>query len=206
MLNVRLTKFCNDNFIVKVMQAGFREGYSTTDHVFVIKNLIDLFLSKKKKLHSLYIDYRKAFDLVWRDGLWHKLVKVGIDGKIIRVIKNMYSNIKYCVSLNIEFSDYFVSYRGVRQGENLSPLLFSLYVNDIEEYLLENNCNYNKFDDKWMDNMLRVLVFLYADDAVILAQDETGIRNALTATELYCEKLIVKRRKLLFSLRKNVIV
>ena len=187
-LNARLTKFCNDNFVVKEIQAGFREGYTTMDHVFVIRNLIDLFLSKKKKLFCLYIDYKKAFDLVWRDGLWHKLLKEGIDGKVIRVIKNMYCNIKSCVSLNNEFSDYFVSYTGVRQGENLSPLLFSLYVNDLEEHLLENNCNYIQFCDKWMDDMLRVLVLLYADDTVVLAQDENGIHNALTAMESYCEK------------------
>ena len=41
-------------------------------------------------------------------------------------------------------SDFFVSSKGVRQGENLSPLLFALFVNDIEEYMLENNCKYVK--------------------------------------------------------------
>ncbi len=39
-----------------------------------------------------------------------------------------------------------------------------------------------------MDDMLRVLVLLYADDTVVLVQDKTAIRNALTAMELYCEQ------------------
>ncbi len=47
---------------------------------------------------------------------------------------------------------------------------------------------YIQLDVKWMNDMLRVLVMLYADDTEILAQDETGIRNALTAMKLYCEK------------------
>ncbi len=100
----------------------------------------------------------------------------------------MYSNIKSCVSVNQEISDYFVSFTGVRQGENLSPLLFSLYVNDIEEHQLENNCNYVSIGDKWVDDMLKVLVLMYADDTVIPAEDEKDISNAHKDMENYCEK------------------
>lgn len=108
------------------MQAGFR-GYKTIDHVFVIKSLIGLFSLQEEKFYCPYIDYKKAFYLTWQDGLWRNSVKEGINGKIIRVIKNMCSNIKSCVSLNNEFSNYIASFTGVRQGENLSQLLFSLY-------------------------------------------------------------------------------
>ena len=50
------------------------------------------------------------------------------------VIRNIYQCIKSCVSMNGNKSDYFMSYRGVRQGENLLPLLFSLYINDLENF------------------------------------------------------------------------
>ncbi len=50
-------------------------------------------------------------------------------------------NIKSCVKLNQKTSDTFICNKGVRQGENLSPLLFAIYVNDIEDSMLENNCN-----------------------------------------------------------------
>ena len=86
-LNERLTQFYDDNHIIKEMQASFRQGYSTTDHVVVMKNLIDLFHYKKKNLFCLFIYYSKAFDLVWRDALRYTLLKVGINGKVIRVIK-----------------------------------------------------------------------------------------------------------------------
>lgn len=55
---------------------------------------------KGKKLFSLFIDYRKAFDTIWRDGLWYKMVRENIGGKVLNVIKNMYMNIKSCVKLN----------------------------------------------------------------------------------------------------------
>ncbi len=99
-------------------------------------------------MFCLYIDYRKAFDLVWRDDLWYKLLKVGIDGKIMRDIKNMYNNIKSCVLCNQEYSDYFVSHSEVRQGQNLSSILFSLVINDLEDNLLDNNCHFVKVGDE----------------------------------------------------------
>ena len=51
--------------------------YSTVDHMFVLKSLIDLMQYKKKKLYCVFIDYAKAFDSVWRKGLWFKMENVG---------------------------------------------------------------------------------------------------------------------------------
>ena len=86
--------------------------------------------SKKRKMYCCFIDFTKAFDNVWRIGLWQKLLKEGIHGKILNVIKNMYAEIKSCILLNGVKSEYFNCKKGVRQGENLSPLLFTLYLND----------------------------------------------------------------------------
>ena len=105
--------------------------------------------------------------MVWRAGLWHKLVKENVNGKILNVIRNMYRNVKSCVMLNQNVSNAFVCNVGVRQGENLSPLLFAFYVNDLENYLLEHNCNYLNFDDS-LDTYLKLLVLMYADDTIIL--------------------------------------
>lgn len=98
MSNITLTKFYNDNYIPKYMERCFREGYKITNHVIAIKDLINLFLFKNKNINYLYLDYRNVFDLVWRE-LCNKLVKEGINGVIIRVIKNMYNNIKSCGSI-----------------------------------------------------------------------------------------------------------
>ncbi len=80
------------------------------------------------------MDFRKTFDLVWRDALWYKMLESGINGNVINVMRNMYPVIKSCVSLNQELADYFASFR-CEAEENLSPLLFSLDVNDTEELL-----------------------------------------------------------------------
>ena len=82
------------------------------------------------------IDYIKVLDSVWRDGFWLKLLKSGKEGKLFNVMKNMYSGIKSCVFLNGKNSPYCTPlspHEGIRQGENLSPFLFSLCNNDIKE-------------------------------------------------------------------------
>ena len=52
----------------------------------------------------------------------------------------MYANIKSCVSNDGLVSDFFSSEVGVRQGENLSPILFALFVNDLQNFFELNDC------------------------------------------------------------------
>ncbi len=83
-----------------------------------------------------------------------------------------------------------------------------MFVNDIKDTLLDNNCDFVKVGDEWIDTMLKVLVLMYADDTVILAEDEKGINNALAAMETYCDtwKLDINCRKTkitVFAKRKD---
>ena len=94
-----------------------------------------------------------------------------VNGKIIAVIKNMYTDIKSCVSLMGENSSFFASLAGVRQGENLSPVLFSLYLNDF---------------------YFRIIVLLYADDTVIVGSNDEGLQNALDDFNHYCHEWKLK--------------
>ncbi len=69
LLNDRLDSYVNDNHILSENQAGFRKYYSTTDHLFVLKCIIELCIWKRKKLYCAFVDYKKAFDSLWRIGL-----------------------------------------------------------------------------------------------------------------------------------------
>ena len=57
-----------------------------------------------------------------------------INGKCFNLIKNMYENIKSCVKVNGTCSNLFPCQIGLRQGENLSPVIFSLYLNDLYDF------------------------------------------------------------------------
>ena len=88
--------------------------------------------TQRPKLFFSLIDFSKAFVSVWRVGLWKKLLASNINVKCFQIVFDMYKGIKSCVSCNGENSSFFSSCLGVRQGENLSSVLFFLFLNDLE--------------------------------------------------------------------------
>ena len=128
-LNCGLSCYVEDH-ILGQEQAGFRESYSTIDHIFVLQLIVELYQSVHKRVYCAFIDFRKAFDYINRSLLWHKLLSYNINGKLLNVVKNVYDKAKFCVKIDNLYSDYFPCNMGVRQGDNLSPLLFALFIND----------------------------------------------------------------------------
>ena len=110
--------------------------------------------------------------MVWREALWYKLIKYGVNGKMLNVIKGMYARVKSFVLLNGKRSDYIIASKGVRQGENLSPLLFALFVYDLDEHLQCKECTYVQLS---VDALDRYLVLMYADDTILIADSEDNL-------------------------------
>ena len=77
-------------------------------------------LNTGKRLFCAFIDFSKAFDYVVRDNLWTKLIKLGIRGNIVNIIKSVKSRVK----MQNKLSDAYECLLGVRQGESLSPFYF----------------------------------------------------------------------------------
>jgi len=65
----------------------------------------------------------KCFDSIYRNGLWLKLFKSGIQGKLLRIVRDMCSDVKSCVKAFSSFSEYFSYSVGLRQGEVMSPFI-----------------------------------------------------------------------------------
>ena len=116
---MRLNHYSEQFSVLNENQCGFRKGYSTVDNIFVLHSFFELIKVKKKKLFATYVDFEKAFDTVWRDALWSKLLINNINGKMYNVIYNMYQNIKSRIVYNGKVSNYFDCNNGVRQGVNL---------------------------------------------------------------------------------------
>ena len=153
-----------------------------------LNTLIETLKNQKKKLFCAFIDFSQAFNNVWRIGLWRKLLGSTVQGKFLRVIYNMYSGIKSCVSVNNECSGYFISNLGVRQGENLSPVLFCIYLNDLEDYLSQNRDFgvATEYQSEEMFTFVKIGVLLYADDTILLAESEHGLQYSIDIFIDYC--------------------
>ena len=134
-LNDRISVFNESYELLGEEQAGFRSGYSTMDHVFSLHAILDWYLKRRKRVYTAFVEYRKAFDLIDRSSLWLKLINHGVDGTLLKTIRQIYDKSKSCISYKGTTSDFFQTNIGVKQGENLSPLLFALYINDFEGYL-----------------------------------------------------------------------
>ena len=191
LLNNRLNKFSDEFKILKENQTGFRKMYSTTDNIFVIHILFELLRHYKKKLFCAFIDFEKAFDTVWREGLWHKLILNNINGKMYQIIVNMYQNIKSRIIFNGNTTDFFKCEIGVRQGENMSPFLFSIFLNDITDYFHNSNIvgltTVSSKLEHELDVYLKLFVLLYADDTVLMAENAIDLQQQLNVFKEYCK-------------------
>ena len=161
-LHNRIEKHVSDNSIMNENQTGFRKQYRTSDHILTLKSIIEKLFKKGSYLFTCFVDFEKAFDTVWRDALFKKLEFMGIQGKILRILENMYSEVNYSIKLPYGFTDSVSSSTGLKQGCVLSPLLFNLYVNDLPFSFSRNHDPVAI--GKYMTNVL-----MYADDLVLMS-------------------------------------
>ena len=107
----------------------------------------------------------------------------------------MYNKTKLCVKYMRAYSHFFTSNIGLLQGENLSPILFSIFLNDLKEVLCNRNIKLptlfqtaQSAGAEQLDDLRRLFLLLYADDTAILAETPIDLQNALHELNAYWEK------------------
>lgn len=178
--------------LIKPNQIGFRKGYRTSDHVFVLKTLIDPYKTHNKIIYACFVDLRKDYDTVWRNGLFYKLMKIGISKRLLSLLIDMYSKSSSSVKLKSGLTPPFYTNVGVKQGCNLSPTLFNIFVNDIIE-IFDSKCNPVNLGN------CSINCLLYADDLILLSESESGLQQSLNSyTKRWKMTINMKKLKSLF--------
>ncbi|GFO16201.1 endonuclease-reverse transcriptase [Plakobranchus ocellatus] len=158
-------------------QCGFVEGKGTTNAVYMLRMIIERALEMQKDIYLCFIDYTKAFDRVKHWEMIKQLKQLHVDGKDLRIIKNIYWQQIAAVRIENEISPFQMIKRGVRQGCVLSPDLFNLY----SETTLRNLDEYPgiRIGGRIINNLR------YADDTVLIAENKEDLQKLIdiAATE-----------------------
>ena len=180
----------------KDKQVSAAEDFRTTDNIFVLKSLIDKQKQTHGKLYCCFVDFKKAFDTAPRGLLWQVLETLGIRGPILDCIKSLYSHDSAAVQNQEGISDIFDCLMGVKQGCPLSAMLFGLFVDGLEQHLMDTLGH----DAPSLSGLL-VPLLLYADDLTIMSTTPAGLQRHINALQLFCEQ-----RQLTVNLTKTKVV
>src|SRR6266496_6532931 len=143
-------------------QFGFKSGTGCTSAVYTVRKTIDYFTKKGATVTVCSLDMEKAFDKMNRDALFIKMIKKRVPLTLINLFEGWLEKSSSKVRWGNSYSEPFGVRAGTRQGGVFSPVLFSIFIDDVLCKLEESNCGC----------FIRNVCFnslLYADDLILLS-------------------------------------
>eukprot|EP00732_Lithocolla_globosa_P000541 Lithocolla_globosa_v1_NODE_177_length_5446_cov_18.556483.p1 type:complete len:863 gc:universal NODE_177_length_5446_cov_18.556483:2622-34(-) len=183
LINRRLYIWAEKHGILSEEQGGFRKSRSCDDHALTLAELIKMRIGKKKSTYTCFVDFRKAFDSVYRKGLWVRLWRSGIKDKIYKTLRAIYDETSATLNINGQKTKNFSCDIGIRQGCPLSPLLFAIFINQLIDDLKALKVGISISTE----NQTKQLASLFfADDLVLLAESAEDLQILISETYKYC--------------------
>ena len=133
MITNRLQWHMEKSNLFNPYQAGFRKGRCTVDHIMRLQNDVQAALNHGNFAVGIFLDFSKAFDMMWKGGVMEKLSRMEIGGRIFNWIDDFLSERTFQVRVGDQLSDVLRLDNGTPQGSRLSPLLFLIQINDFSE-------------------------------------------------------------------------
>ena len=161
-------------------QCGFTKGNQCSDHILTLLTILEKYKRLKKKVYIVFVDLRKAFDMVCRQALLFKLACYGVNGEFFHLLRDMYDKSKGYIKLNGKVSPMFKILKGTEQGHPLSPELFKVYFKGLSDLL--NNIPTNNP----VLNNIPISHLAWADDLVLMALDRISLDKQISILEDYC--------------------
>lgn len=172
-------------------QFGFKRMSSTKHAYFVLNETLEYYRRGGSQCYVVSLDASKAFDKLWREGLFYKLMDK-IPDIIWRSLYLYYQNSTGLVNIKSSKSDLFEIRQGVKQGGVLSPILFNFFINELLETCLEKNIGAR------LGN-INVSILAYCDDLVLISPLKSHMETLLDICSDYADKW-----KMEFNPKKSV--
>ena len=174
--------------LINDLQTGATKNRRVTENIHIMQYLIQNSFINKTKLYIFSIDFSKAYDSVNRYKLFQILLEYRVHPKLVDIIAKIYSNDSTCLYLNSkEITNIDIS-SGIRQGCNLSSLLFILVTYKIIDMMQEFNVGYK-------DENFNISSLFYMDDGLIFTQSYEYMIKILNGIELNCFQFGLKLNK-----------
>ncbi len=198
----RLQIWASQKDIIPPAQFGFRRASSTLDAAFVFWKLVSYFVSVKRGLlFAALIDFKSAFPSVDRSLLFNRLPGLGMSKKFGCALHSLFEGNTFQLRLGDGVTEAFPVTTGLKEGSVLSPLLFSIFIADLEKEVLGPLSHINFLHSDCMFEGVCVNGLLFADDLVIFARTQRGLQHRLRLLKEYAD-----RKKLTVNTSKCEIV
>ncbi|EYC33734.1 hypothetical protein Y032_0002g955 [Ancylostoma ceylanicum] len=126
-LTRRLRNTIDKGSILPPEQAGFRRNFSSVDHIHALNVIAEKCYEFNIQLCAGFVDFKKAFDSVELPMLWQALESFGVDTNMIKAVQLLYANSSAAIKIGNQLVNFELQ-RGVRQGDSMSPILFTIVL------------------------------------------------------------------------------
>jgi len=182
----------SDYFDTSDNQFGFKKHLGCREAIYTVRNVIETYISNGSTVNVCTLDLSKAFDRMNHFALYLQLMRRQIPVNLLCIFELWFSMSVSCVKWNSHLSRYFSLTAGVRQGGVLSPILFSIYIDEIVDKVKSVNTG-------CYISLLCCSIFLYADDILLLSPSITGLQLLIDTCEKELDNI-----DMLINVKKSV--